>query len=130
MVQGAGRWGGDGLGMVQNNHNESEKKTKNELQRGATRPATQVGVRPIKVGLGGHDDGASGVDGGVEKSSTSYSKVGPMAWSDHATFSGFVGSDSEFACENKNDPDQTESPEDIDSYPSISSISHSSVSLK
>ena len=26
-----------------------------------TRPSTQVGPRPVKSGLGGHDDGASGV---------------------------------------------------------------------
>ena len=89
MGQGAGRWGGDGLGMVQNNHNESEKKTKNELQRGATWPATQVGLRPVKAGLGGHDDGASGVDDGVEKSSIRISKRGRTAMSEYPTFSGF-----------------------------------------
>ena len=35
-----------------------------------TRPVTQVGLRPVKSGLGGHDDGASGVDEGVEEAST------------------------------------------------------------
>ena len=34
-----------------------------------TGPATQVGLRPVKSGLGGHDDGASVVDEGVEDTS-------------------------------------------------------------
>mgnify|MGYP004601358651 CR=1 FL=1 len=34
--------------------------------------ATQVGLRPVESGLGGHDDGASGVDDGVKKTSPSY----------------------------------------------------------
>ena len=39
-----------------------------------TRPASQVGLRTVKAGLGGHDDGASGVDEGVETASVLLSK--------------------------------------------------------
>ena len=38
-------------------------------EKGTTRPATQVGVRPVKAGLGGHDDGVSGDDDGVGNTS-------------------------------------------------------------
>ena len=34
-----------------------------------TRPATQVGPRAVEAGLGGQDDGASGVDEGAERAS-------------------------------------------------------------
>ena len=34
-----------------------------------TRLATRVVLRPVKSGLGGHDDGASGVNDGVEDAS-------------------------------------------------------------
>ena len=34
-----------------------------------TRPATQVGPRTVEAGLGGHDDGASGVDEGAGNAS-------------------------------------------------------------
>ena len=43
---------------------------KNEQERGATWPATQVGLKPVEAGLGCHDDGGSGVDEGVENAST------------------------------------------------------------
>ena len=33
---------------------------KNEQERGATWPATQVLLRGVEAGLGGHDDGVSG----------------------------------------------------------------------
>ena len=88
--------------MGRNNHNEYEKKTENELKRGTTWPATQVGLRPVKSGLGGHDDGVSGDDEGVERSSILLSKRRRLAVSDHATFSDFVGSDNESACEKQN----------------------------
>ena len=39
-----------------------------------TLPATQVGPRTVEAGLGGHDDGASGVDEGVENASLPLSK--------------------------------------------------------
>ena len=82
-------------------------------------------LRPVKSGLGGHDGGASGVDGGVEKSSIPISKRGRMAGSDHPTFSDFVWSNNEFASENQNDQDKTESPEDGDAHPSSSCFNHS-----
>ena len=44
--------------------------------------ATQVGVRGVKVGLGGQDDSVSGDDQGVENTSLSISKRGWMAWFD------------------------------------------------
>ena len=34
-----------------------------------TWPATQVGPRPVKAGLGGHEEGVFGVDDGVKKAS-------------------------------------------------------------
>ena len=34
-----------------------------------TWPATEVGLRPIESGLGGHEDGVNGVDAGVENAS-------------------------------------------------------------
>ena len=44
--------------------------------------ATRVGVRGVKVGLGGQDDSVSGDDQGVENTSLSISKRGWMAWFD------------------------------------------------
>ena len=72
---------------------------KNEPERGATLPATQVGLRPVEAGLGGHDDGASGVDDGVEISSLPYCKRGRSAQSDCPTFSDYVGADNQFVSE-------------------------------
>ena len=89
--------------MGQNNHNKVENKTKNEQERGATRPATQVGLRPVEAGLGGNDDGAWGVDEGVENTSTQLWKRRRSAWSDCAAFSVFVEADSEFVSKNRND---------------------------
>ena len=37
-----------------------------------TWPATQVGLRPVKAGLGGHEAGVFGVDDGVENTSLPY----------------------------------------------------------
>ena len=34
-----------------------------------TWPATQVGPRPVKAGLGGHEEGVGGVDDVVKKAS-------------------------------------------------------------
>ena len=63
---------------------------------------TQVGLRPVEAGLGGHDDGASGVDEGVKNTSTRLWKRCRSALSGHATFSGFVGADNKFISENQN----------------------------
>ena len=65
--------------------------TKNEQERSATWPATQVGLRTVKSGLGGHDDGVCGVDDGVEKVSFPVTKRSRPTRSDCPTFSGFVG---------------------------------------
>ena len=64
-------------------------ETERTRKMGATWSATQVGLRPVKAGLGGHDDGVSGDDEGVEKASIPLRKRGRMAWSDHPTFSDF-----------------------------------------
>ena len=55
-----------------------------------TQPATQVGPRRVKSGLGGPDAGVSGVVEGVERSSFPLSKRGRLVLSDYPTFSGFV----------------------------------------
>ena len=67
---------------------------------GTTWPATQVGPRTVKAGLGGHDDGASGVDDGVETTSIPLSKRGRSALSDCPTFSDFCGQVNDFGSEN------------------------------
>ena len=52
--------------------------------------ATQVPVRRVKAGLGGHDAGVSRDDEGVKRRSFPISKRGRLALSDCPTFSGFV----------------------------------------
>ena len=47
-----------------------------------TRPATQVGLRTVEAGLGGHDDGVLGVDEGVENASLPLSKRRRLTMSD------------------------------------------------
>ena len=68
-----------------------------------TWPATQVLMRPIKSGLGGHDDGVSGVDDGVDKTSLPLRKRGRRSGSVGATLSDFRGIANQVVCENKND---------------------------
>ena len=60
-----------------------------EDKNGTTWPATQVGLRPVEAGLGGHDAAVSGVDAGVKKASSPISKRCRLAKSDYASFSGF-----------------------------------------
>ena len=69
--------------------------------------ATQVGLRRVKSGLGGHDDGVSGVDEGVENASIPITKRGRMAMSNHPTFSDFVVVGSENDSEKLNPIDKT-----------------------
>ena len=64
-------------------------ETERTRKMGATWSATQVCLRRVKAGLGGHDDGVSGDDEGVENASTPLWKRGRMAMSDHPTFSDF-----------------------------------------
>ena len=59
----------------------SVEKTKN----GKTWPATQVGLRPVEAGLGGHDAGVWGVDEGVKNASSPIPKRGRYALSDCVT---------------------------------------------
>ena len=105
---GAGCGDGDGFEMGRNNHTEQEKKTENELKRGTTWPATQVGLRTVKSGLGGHDDGASGDDEGSKSNRYRY-RNGDEGVSDSATFSGFVGADNHFVSENQSCLNETKS---------------------
>ena len=63
--------------------------TERTRKMGATWSATQVGLRPVKSGLGGHDAGVSGGDEGVEDTSIPILKPGRTGMSDHPTFSGF-----------------------------------------
>ena len=53
--------------------------------------ATQVGLRPIESGLGGHEEGVFRDDEGVEKTSLPLRKRGRTGLSDCATFSDFGG---------------------------------------
>ena len=65
-------------------------------ERGATRPATQVGLRPVKLGLGGHDAGVWGVDEGVEHPSLPLGKRDRPVRSECPTFSEFAGVNNDF----------------------------------
>ena len=63
--------------------------------------ATQVGRRPVKAGLEGHDAGVSGVDDGVKNSSILLRKRGRTAQSVRASFSDFRVVVDENRCEIK-----------------------------
>ena len=81
--------GGDEKGQMMVGGGLETGETERTRKMGATWSATQVCLRPVKAGLGGHDDGVSGDDEGVEKASIPLWKRGRMAWSDHPTFSDF-----------------------------------------
>ena len=51
---------------------------------------TQVGLRTVESGLGGHEEGVSGDAAGVENASIPLWKRGRMAMSNSTTFSVFV----------------------------------------
>ena len=78
------------------------KKVVSEAISSTTRPETEVGLRPIKGGLGDQESGVSGGWRGVKKSSLQLSKWGRLAVSDCATISEFVGVDNENLSENGN----------------------------
>ena len=61
--------------------------------------ATQVRLRRVKAGLGGHDDGVFWVDDGVENSSFQLRKRGRMTLSERQTSSDFRGAEKEFVDE-------------------------------
>ena len=76
--------------------------TERTRKMGTTWSATQVGLRRVESGLGGHDAGVSGGDAGVKNTSIPISKRGRMALSDNPTFSDFVvvGSENDSARQN------------------------------
>ena len=65
------------------------------MKNHTTRPATQVGPRPVKAGLRGHEEGVSGVDEGVGKASPPLRKRGRTTRPVCASFSDFCGGDRE-----------------------------------
>ncbi len=68
---------------------------------GTTWSATQLGPRPVKPGLGGHDDGVWGVDDGVENTSHLLWKRMRTAVSECATFSDFTDVETDLVNENR-----------------------------
>ena len=81
-----------------------------------TRPATQVGLRTVKSGLGGHDAGVCGVGEWVENASFPMTKRGRLALSDCPTFSDFVGVEKYCSSERGNDIDATVSSFEMRQY--------------
>ena len=67
-----------------------------------TRPATQVVLRPVESGLGGHEDGVSGDDEGVENASIPLWERGRMAMSESLSISDFEAEWKDNASENQN----------------------------
>ena len=64
-------------------------RTTRKAENDATWPATQVCLRPLESGLGGHDAGVFGVEEGVETTRLPLLKRGRTAVSECATFSDF-----------------------------------------
>ena len=67
-----------------------------------TLPATQVGPRPVKSGLGGHEAGLFGVDEGITNSSPPIMKRGRMVMSKCPTFGDFFGVWNDVFAEKRN----------------------------
>ena len=67
--------------------------------------ATQVGLRPVESGLGGHEEGVRGVDDGVKNASLPLRKRVRTTMSECATFSDFRGVDNEILSESRNGND-------------------------
>ena len=82
-------------------------ETERTRKMGTTWSATQVGLRPVKAGLGGHDDGVSGGDAGVEDTSIPLRKRGRMALSEYPTFSDFRRVENENDTEKQNNLNMT-----------------------
>ena len=55
-----------------------------------------MSVRRLKAGLGGHDDGVSGVEEWVENTSSPISNRGRLAQLECPAFSGFGGIKADF----------------------------------
>ena len=67
-----------------------------------TRPETEPGPRPVKVGLGDQESGVSGVDEAAQNTSLPLSKRVRSAVSECATFSDFGRADNEDVSDNRN----------------------------
>ena len=67
-----------------------------------TWPATQVGLRPVKAGLGGHEASVIGVDDRVENASLPMRKQVRTTELVCAIFSGFIGVENQNDGENEN----------------------------
>ena len=61
-------------------------------QKCTTLPATQVSLRPVKSGLRGHEAGVSGVDEGIENTSTFTVKTGTNGDAKMSDLQWFFGS--------------------------------------
>ena len=72
------------------------------VEKDTTWSVTQVGLKLVGSGLGGHDAGVSGDDEGVENKPFPSTKRRRMALSNCATFSDFISVEFEFAGENRN----------------------------
>ena len=64
--------------------------------------ATQVGLRRVGSGLGGHEECVFWVDDGVEDASLPLRKRGRVVPSEGATFSNFRGVENEVCSEKQN----------------------------
>ena len=64
--------------------------------------ATQVGLRRVGSGLGGHDEGVFGVDNWVEDATLPLRKRGRTARSDVPAFSDLRGVENEVCSEKQN----------------------------
>ena len=73
----------------------------------ATWPVTQVVLRPVKAGLGGHDAGVSGDDEGVEDAPISLWKRGRIVLTESPTFSVFVPAPKDIFSEDQNQKNTT-----------------------
>ena len=89
---------GDGEGMVSKRFKTTILNKKNELKLGTTWSATKVWLRPVKAGLGGHEEGVFRVDEGVENTSIPLRKRGRTVLSDCATFNDISGVNKDFIC--------------------------------
>ena len=61
------------------------------VEKDTTWSVTQVGLKLVGSGLGGHDAGVSGDDEGVENKPFPSTKLRRVAMSNCASFSDFVG---------------------------------------
>ena len=77
------------------------------VKNGITWSATQVRLRRVKAGLGGHEEGVGGVDDGVANASPPMWKRVRTTTSECPTFSDFTGVANDVANENRNNCSET-----------------------